>query len=454
MIKKIHSNKKVHVYIILLFLIFVACIMTFIIPAGSFERISDPLTNKSIVLNGSYKFQENTYVKPWEIPAYIFKTLITPSVSRMIFFILIIGGSFEPLMESGSFSIFINKMIYSRKTSISAMILSFLVAFSIIGFTTGLTTASIIFVPIALSISRSIGLDDIIGISMVMLGTNVGFTAGIFNPFNVGIAQTIAEIPMFSGSWIRWIVLVVYLIVTGLYLIYFAKKDKYFLIENNENNDKETVLSKKQKTTLFSFVVFLSILMIGINIFKWSIPEIASLFITYGIIVGIIMGYSPNEICDLYVSGFKKMVKGAFIIGLAATIKTILVEGQILDTIAYFMSMWIFKLPSWAQLTGVFFVNGILNLLITSGSGQAALIMPILVPMSDILNLSRQSVVLAFQMGDGLTNLLSPISTTLSTILAISGVHYGKWFKFFLPLVIIYMMVGIPFMILASMTAY
>jgi uncharacterized ion transporter superfamily protein YfcC len=148
------------------------------------------------------------------------------------------------------------------------------------------------------------------------------------------------------------------------------------------------------------------------------------------------------------------MIKGAFIIGLAATIKTILVEGQILDTIAYFMSMWIFKLPSWAQLTGIFFVNGILNLLITSGSGQAALIMPILVPMSDILNLSRQSVVLAFQMGDGLTNLLSPISTTLSTILAISGVHYGKWFKFFLPLVIIYMIVGIPFMILASMTAY
>lgn len=452
--KKLHSNKKVHVYIILLILIFAGCIMTFIIPAGNFERILDPNTNKNIVVSGSYKFVENNHVYPWKIPSYIFKTLINPSVSRMIFFILIIGGSFEPLMESASFTIFINKMIYARKTSISAVILSFLIAFSVIGFTTGLTTASIIFVPIALSISRSIGLDDIIGISMVMLGTNVGFTAGIFNPFNVGIAQTIAEVPMFSGSWIRWIVLIVYLIVTSLYLIHHSKKDKYFIIERVEHNKRETFLSKKQKTTLLSFVVFLCILMTGINIYKWSIAEIASIFISYGIIVGIIMGYSPNKICELYVSGFKKMVKGAFIIGLAATIKTILVEGQILDTIAYFMSLCILKLPNWAQLTGMFFGNGILNLLITSGSGQAALIMPILVPMSDILNLSRQSVVLAFQMGDGLTNLLSPISTTLSTILAISGVHYGKWFRFFLPLVIIYMLVGIPFMILASLTAY
>ena len=114
------------------------------------------------------------------------------------------------------------------------------------------------------------------------------------------------------------------------------------------------------------------------------------------------MGYNPNKICDLYVSGFKKKVKGAFIIGLAATIKTILVEGQILDTITYFMSMCILKLPVWDQLTGIFWGNDLLNLLITSGSGQAALIMPILVPMSDILNLSRQSIVLAFQIGDGL----------------------------------------------------
>ncbi|MBN2899003.1 MAG: YfcC family protein [Clostridia bacterium] len=454
MINKSTEQKHIHVYLILFVLILLACGMTFIIPSGSFDTFFDATSKSNIVVDGSYHLVENVHVYPWSIPMLFFKTLTNPSVSKMIFFILIIGGSFEPLMESQAFTFFIQKIVAKKNTTHRVVVISFLVAFSIIGFSTGLTTASIIFIPIALSISKSLGINDLVAISMVMLGTNIGFTAGVFNPFNVGIAQSIAEVPIFSGSWLRWLVLIAYLIATGLYLIYYSKKNLQISETCSADASIQITLTARQIVTLVSFTIFLIILMSGVNLLKWGIPEIASLFLVQGIIVGLIMGYSPNRICELYVLGFKKMVKGAFIIGLAATIKTILLEGFILDTVAYAMSQTVYNLPQWAQLTGIFYGNAALNLLITSGSGQAALIMPILVPMSDLLHLTRQSVVFAFQMGDGLTNLVSPISTTLSTILAISGIHYGKWFKFYMPLVAIYLLIGTVFMFLATAVGY
>jgi uncharacterized ion transporter superfamily protein YfcC len=447
-------KKQPHVFIILIAIIFLACILTLFIPAGSFDREFNEAAQKTVVINNSFKLIEASPIYPHQIPMLFFKTLINPKVSKMIFFILIFSGSFEILIESNCIASIISLLLNKFRHKPLVIIPIFLTIFSIIGFSTGLTTISIVFVPIGLAIAKSLGYNDLIGISMIMLGANVGFTAGMFNPFTVGIANSIAELPMFSGSWIRWIAWILLLFVTSLYLTHMAKKQPNLLNKNVNFEEFSIKMNIKQKIVLFSFALFWIIIISGINIYKWSIPELSSAFLVYGIIVGIIMGYNSTKICNLFINGSKKMLKGVFVIGLAATTRTILSDGHIIDTISNFLILSVYQLPKYTQLIGMFYSNTIINILITSGSGQAALIMPILLPMSDILNISRQSIVFAYHMGDGVTNLLSPISTTLTSVLALSNINYDKWFKFYIPLVGLYLIAGTLLMILAVIVGY
>ena len=217
---------------------------------------------------------------------------------------------------------------------------------------------------------------------------------------------------------------------------------------------EELSLTLRQKYTVIMFVFLWISIILGINLKSWKIPEIASAFLIYGIVSGFVMNYDVNKICNLYISGSRKMMKGVIVIGLAATTRTILTEGAILDTISNYLVTSIYNLPKVMQLIGMFYSNALINIFITSGSGQAALVMPILVPIADSLELSRQSAVFAFQTGDGITNLISPLSTTLTGVLAVSNTDYSKWFKFYLPLVIIYLAAGTVFMLIAVLTGY
>ena len=145
---------------------------------------------------------------------------------------------------------------------------------------------------------------------------------------------------------------------------------------------------------------------------------------------------------------------GALTIGLAAALRLVLARGGILDSVVYGLLQIVEHLPAWGQLLGMFYANALLDLLITSGSGHAAAAMPLMVPLADALGLSRQAAVLAFQLGDGLVNLVSPISNTLVSCLALSGIGYQKWLRYFLPLVGIYLALGTAFMLLAEAVGY
>jgi uncharacterized ion transporter superfamily protein YfcC len=337
--------------------------------------------------------------------------------------------------------------------------------------------SSVIFVPIGILAARMLGFDLLTGTAMVTLGTNAGFAAGIFNPFSVGIAQSIAEVPIFSGAWIRWVLLVCLLVATSIYIMRYAKKydsslnvvseSDELIIGDTQSKEKNGThhlgledlkqkgsLSLRHKLVLLIFAVCFIIITYGISTWKWEVENIGVLILSTGILCGIIYGFSANEICDFFVNGSKKMMKGVFVIGLASAMRLILAEGNIIDTIAYFLTGFAYHFPHLAKLIGMFYGNAFLDLIITSGSAHAAVAMPIMVPMSDFLGLSRQSAVLAFQLGDGLVNLTSPISTTLTGVLAVSGISYGKWIRFFAPLVAIYMVIGTFIILLAGAVGY
>jgi uncharacterized ion transporter superfamily protein YfcC len=300
--------------------------------------------------------------------------------------------------------------------------------------------------------------------AMVMLGTNAGFAAGVFNPFSVGIAQNIAELPMFSGAWIRWLLLVFLLAATSLYVIRYAKRstgenlalalpneELWRRAQNSAGTDKMT---PRQLLVLLVFAATLGVITYGVSRLDWDITELGIAFLVMGAAAGLAAGFGINKTCDTFAAGCKKMISGAIVISIAATMRQVLTDGNILDTITQALINTIYKYPSWAQLLGMFYVNAAIDPLITSGSAHAAVVMPIMVPMADALCISRQSAVFAFQLGDGLVNLVSPISTTLTSCLAVSQISYGKWLRFFMPLVMIYMAIGTGFIILAASVGY
>lgn len=459
--KKKRKNVTPHVFLILMVLVALASILTILIPAGQFERIEDPSTGQMLVVADSFHKVENTPVPLWKFPEKLFEACISKNTVTLIFFILFIGGSFEVIMQTGSITRFFERLLVHFENKKIWIIPIFVALFSVLGFTMGLSTASVIFVPIGILAAKMLGFDLLTGTAMVTLGTNAGFAAGIFNPFSVGIAQSIAEVPIFSGAWIRWILLVCLLITTSVYIMRYAKK--YDCSVNEVSASDELIkaelkqmgtLSLRHKLVLIIFVVCFVIITYGVSAWKLEIENIGVLILSTGILCGIAYGFSANEICDYFVNGSKKLMKGVYVIGLASAMRLILSEGNVMDTIAYYLTDFSFHFPYWAKLIGMFYGNAVLDLIITSGSAHAAVAMPIMVPMADFLGLSRQSAVLAFQLGDGLVNLTSPISTTLTGVLAVSGISYGKWIRFFAPLVAIYMVIGTLILLLAGVVGY
>lgn len=459
--KNSSTNAIPHVYVILFFLILACCILTYVIPAGEFERIQDSTTGQTIVIAESYERATNNPVAIWRIPSKFFEALVSKTTDRLIFFIFIIGGSFEIIMQTGSIVAFFNKILVMFKNKRIFIIPLFVSLFSILGFTVGLTTTSIIFVPIGILAARMLGFDLITGTAMVALGANAGFAAGIFNPFTVGIAQTIAEVPLYSGAWMRWVLLICLIIATNTYIMYYAKNhDKNSDIDQHEINvllsdiEKDNILSLSHKIVLLIFLSTFLIITYALVSYNWNIDSIAALFLTTSILSGFVYGFKANQICNIFIDGCRKMMTGVFVIGLAATMRLILSEGQILDTIAYFLIKPISNAPNWLKLMSMFYGNAALDFLITSGTAHASIVIPIMTPMTDYFGISRQSCVFAFQLGDGLVNLCSPLSTTLTGILAVSNISYGKWVKFFFPLVGIYLVIGTSFILFASLVGY
>ena len=329
----------------------------------------------------------------------------------------------------------------------------FISLFSIFGFTMGLTTASVVFVPLGIAAAAALGLDKLSGIAIVALGVNAGFTAGIFNPFSVGIAQGIAELPLFSGAWLRWVTLPVLLAVTSANITFYAKRHRV-PVSSNENDTRIHTMTRREKSSVAAFIVGFLLLTVGISVWNWGTDGIVVAFFVIGSAVGLVAGMPLNTVCDTFLAGCRKMMKGVLVIGIAATMRLILTDGNILDTIAYKLTELIYVLPAPMQLLWIFFFNALINFLVTSGSAKAALVMPILTPMSDFLGISRQATVYAFQLGDGLTKLASPISTTLNGVMAVSEITYGQWMKFYAPLVGLYMITGTLLTLFASIIGY
>ena len=450
-------------YVIIILMMIVAVLLTWVIPSGEFERVKDEVSKQSIIIPGTFKYIENNPISFLQIPVYIMKGLA--KASDIVFLVIIVGGAFNIIIETGMFQSFAGRLtkVFSNKEVL--IIPAFSTIFALACTTMGVNTF-LGFAPIAVIIARSIGYDAIVGVSMVALGGAIGFSTGTFNPFTTGVAQSIAGLPIFSGVGYRFICLVVFLIVTNIYIIWYAKKVKAnpeaSVVYEMEQENKKVEVSEKQHDkiegrhylVLLIVIACFVLLVYGSQNWKWKLQENAAMFLWMGVLSGFAYGFGPSRIAEEFTKGAKKLVYGALMIGMANGISLILADGKILDTTVQYLGGLLVVLPSHAQAAGMFLMQLLINGLITSGSGQAAATMPIMLPVADIIGMTKQTAVLAFNFGDGLSNYILPTSSALMGFIAMVGISYSNWMKFMWRLFLIWTVVGAVLVIVANSINY
>ena len=456
------ANFKVpHTYVLIFSMIILAGILTYLIPAGQYERVTNAAGVK-VINAASYHTVDANPVGFMDIFAAVPAGL--KSSATLVFFVLILGGAFQILMGTGAIDAAIRKMVLGLGSKELLVIPIFLTTFSLAGATLGTTNECIVFVPIGIMIAKRLGYDRVVGTAMVTLGSAVGFVAGPVNPWNVGIAQGIAELPMYSGLVLRILLLISFLVITSAYIIRYAKKVKNapelsvvygsedFVVEEPEGDATE--LNFRHVLVILTFAGSLAYIIHGVMKKGWGIGEMTPVFLAMGISGGLIGGRNPSRIAKDFVAGAQTLVFGALIIGIARGILIVLQKGMVLDSMVYGLAHVLQKLPKPLTLIGMYIMHIILNVFIPSGSGQAAATMPIMTPLADLTGVTRQCAVLAFQLGDGITNSCNPTSSNMNGYLSLAKISYPQWLKFITPLIGILLLDGLIFLLVAQAINY
>ncbi len=464
--KKNKSGFKMpHIYVILFVFGIVAAAATYLIPAGEFDRVE--LENgRSAVDPESFTYVESTPTGAVEFLTAIPRGLV--DAGEVVFFTLIIGGMFMVLRESGIIEVAVDKL--ARKfSSRSILIIPVLITvFASIATLIGTAELSLVYIPVIIPLIIALGYDSMTAAAIALCGTVVGYSVGVLNPVNTGLVQTIAELPTFSGLGFRLTLFVVVLAITILFVMRYARKVKKnpeaSLVYEDDAEKRKTYTSigehepltatKRQIAGAFTVLVFFAVLIWGVTTQGWFMIEMAGLFIIMGVVVGLISGLNLTRISEAFTKGLKEVLMGAIIVGLARSVAVILEDGQVMDTIVNGLGSVVGDLPPTFAAAGMYFVQLIINFVIPSGSGQALVTMPIMAPLADMVDVTRQTAVLAFQLGDGFAHILYPTSGYFMAALAIAGVEWHKWIKFFFPLFVIFMVISLGALTVAQITGW
>jgi uncharacterized ion transporter superfamily protein YfcC len=453
--KKKFRLKVPNTYLLIFSLLVLIAALTWIIPGGKYERTI--LNGREVVVPNSFKYVDSH-------PQGIFDLFISPlkgfvEASLIIGFVLIVGGAFNVLTKTDAINSFINRLAKAYKTSKllqNLFIPVLMLMFSLGGATFGMNEEIIPFVLIIVPICLALGYDSMVGVAIPLVGAHIGFASAFLNPFNVGIAQGIAEVPLFSGIGYRMICWAISTVVGIIFLMWYVKRlkknpkispmykedeerrknENFDVIYNNDNH-----FSIRHKAVLITFVLSLVLLVVGVVEFKWYIEEISALFFIMGILVGIIGGLKSDDLIKAFVDGAKDLVGTALIIALARATVVLSKDANIIDTILYGLSPYIESSSPIFASQKMFIVQSIINFFVHSGTGQAALTMPIMAPLSDLVGVTRQTAILAFQLGE-YTNIIIPTSAVTMGALSMARVPWDKWAKWVLPLMIILFLLG------------
>lgn len=452
-----------HVLALLVALVILATAMTYVVPAGTYDRVKNEDNGYTVVVPGSYHTIEQQPVSFLDIPGKLFDSFV--KASDIIAFVFIVGGAFAIVMATGAIDTFCVSAARKFAGKEKFLLVGLMFVFSILGSTEGMSTEGVAFIPMAIVLCSALGYDRLTAVSVVMLGALCGYAAGALNPFNTGIAQVLAELPMFSGLAYRLVVHVVLLAVLSFFVVRYAEKVKAdptksllygedYEIDDNSGVDTNAKMTTRQIVILCTVLAGFAVLIYGTLKLGWWLSEMAGLFLVLGLVCGLIGKLRINEICKIFSDGAGLLVSGALMIGFARAIQMVMESGCIIDTIVYALSNLVSLLPTVLQSTGVYLIQSLLNVVLTSSNVQVVVTMPILIPVGDLVGVSRQATVLAFQLGDGFSNMLLPTWGTLMSILAVAKISYQKWVKYAWKIFVAWTLAGVVLMIVATLIGY
>ncbi len=419
-------------------------ILTYIVPAGTFDRAVDEVTGRTLVVPGTYSVIESTPVSFMFMMSSFYRGVV--DAASLMAFVFTCGGAFGIITRTGAITAGLNRLIVrfnGRETWLIAIVMT---AFCIGGMSYGMAEETIPFVAIMIPIAIKMGFDPVVGVAMIIIATYSGYSPGPLNPFNTGVAQEICQLPTFSGIGLRVIMAVGALLIAIQHVTGYGKKYKKQVNEGRLAPDyelsfkeagEERPMNAVDKLVLAILACTMAVLIIGVMKFDWYFTEMSALFTIMAVVVGMIYFKGDfDATMSEFVAGAKSLAGTVLIVSMSRAILVVMQQGQIMDTIVQYLSAPLASLHSVFAAWGMYLIQGVINFLIPSSSGQAVAVMPIMSAVADLIGVTRQTAVLAFQCGDGFWNMITPMHPTTMACIGIAGISFGKWFKFALPLVI------------------
>lgn len=470
-----------HVFIFLSYIILFCWFLTYVIPSGTYEREIKQVGHleQTLIVPGSYQplpkhfsiqgviLGEQVDGRASPVSLLGLFTAIPKGMNQaaaLIFFVFIVGAVFNLIRHTGTIDVVMSAIMHRFRNHPMLLLFGVYLAMSCASSFMGMSAEFIPMIPIFLLIAKKLGYDRTFGIALLMLPVSVGWTTAMTNPFTVQIAQQIAEIPLGSGMGLRLVLFLVCFIVGFAYFLHYGRKvkkdpsrslmpDDPFELDDHPDQEKP-VFQRKHLLIMTTAAVLFAMILYAVQTMGWGLIEMTGGFFTVGLLTILISGMSGDESMKAFIQGLEVMIVPALIVGFARGIQVVMQEGMIIDTMLYHTAGALQHLPVTLSAQGMFFFQAALNFFIPSASGQALVTMPLMVPLSDLLGISRQTAVLAFILGDGFSNIIIPTNGVLMATLGIAGVPFEKWFRFVLPLFCAFFVISMVFLMIAVLTGY
>jgi len=460
------------VLIILLSLMVVAFALTYIIPQGAYLRDID-----ENIIAGSFDFISGDKLPVYKLltaPFELFGSSDGLTVIMICVFLFVLGGFFTVMEKTNGITVIIKKLILKFQTKKHLLIRLIVLIFMVFGSFFGVFEESVALLPIMILLSLSLGYDTLLALGMTLLAAGFGFASAITNPFSVGIASEIAGINILSGVLVRILVFVIMYTLVSSFLVWYAKKlEKDLKVsltyedDQKKNRDFEINTSIKVENEDKIFKVYTTIFIIliaaiiGASLLQLiggleipTIPLMALTFLVGGFISGYLVTKDMKLVSKTFLKGILSVLPAAALVILATSVKYIISEGNIMDTILYYLESFFIDKPTVLAVIGIYIMILFIQFFIGSASAKAFLIMPILVPLVTLIGVSKELSILAFIFGDGYTNVIFPTNGVLLIGLSIANVSYGKWFKWTYKLQIITLLLTIAILVVAFYLGY
>jgi uncharacterized ion transporter superfamily protein YfcC len=447
-----------HTLVLLFGMIVAAVLLTYVLPAGSYERVENEHGRMQVVPGSFSVVPDAEAVSPLAVFTSIPRGL--EAAAEIIFFIFIIGGAFAVLRGTGAIDAMLGAALRRLGHRPLWLVLGGLVVFVAGSSTIGMAEEYLPFVPVLVALALSLRYDALVGVAIVTLGYGIGYGVATINPFTVLIAQDVAGLQPGSGIWYRLVLTAVFLPI-GLHHIWsYATKvrndpgsslmvgvpvpvlERPGPVRAPDRPVEAPAFTTAHRLVLLAVVLVLGVLVWGLTTQGWYLVEMSALFLALAVIIVLIARVQPDEAAAQFGAGAAELAMTALLVGFARAIQVVLDDGGVIDTIVHGLSVPLQALGPSLAAVGMMVVQSITNLFIPSGSGQAYVTMPIMAPLADVIGVPRQVAVLAFQFGDGFTNILVPTNPVTIGILAVAGVPYGRWLRFVLPLMLKLWLVG------------